>query len=307
VAWIKFDKDLVDDPRIISAAEALAERYTLSVERKQWPGVASSGSDVDERETVTLMRNAVMGGLVTLWVYADTHLRNGDELPISMASIDRMVGIDNFCELVGEDWITSENYGTTVILPGYSEKNGLISKDKRNSAAAERQRRFREKRKALSNATSNPVANAVSNAVTRNAVTALDQDLDQDQKKETKEVALQLPEWLPADAWKAYLEVRKQKKTPNTPRALNMLITELTRLKSLGFDPAAVLDQSTLKGWKSVFPTKPELVAVNAEPKAQLCDYCTKESQGTVNGRRACTGHWQLAMDNERPALKVAI
>jgi hypothetical protein len=49
------------------------------------------------------------------------------------------------------------------------------------------------------------------------------------------------------------------------------------------------------------------LVAVNAEPKAQLCDYCTKESQGTVNGRRACTGHWQLAMDNERPALKVAI
>ena len=118
---------------------------------------------------------------------------------------------------------------------------------------------------------------------------------------------MQLPEWLPADAWKAYLEVRKQKKTPNTPRALNMLITELTRRKSLGFDPAAVLDQSTLKGWKSVFPTKPELVAANAEPKAALCDYCSQASQGTVNGRRACNEHWQLAMDNVRPERSVPI
>lgn len=131
--------------------------------------------------------------------------------------------------------------------------------------------------------------------------------ITKNQKPKIEEVALRLPDWLPSDAWKAFLEMRKQKKTPNTPRALNMLLTELTRLKGMGHDPAKVLDQSTLKGWKDVYALKPELVAVSSEPKTQLCDYCSKPSTGAVNGRRSCSEHWQLAMDNERPALKVAL
>lgn len=128
------------------------------------------------------------------------------------------------------------------------------------------------------------------------------QNQNHNQKPKKDEVAVRLPEWLPLEAWKAFLEMRRQKKTPNQPRALTMLITELTRLKSLGHDPIAVLDQSTLKGWKDVYALKPELVAVSAEPKAQLCDYCPKPSTGAVNGRRACSEHWGRAMDNEKPA-----
>jgi uncharacterized protein YdaU (DUF1376 family) len=121
------------------------------------------------------------------------------------------------------------------------------------------------------------------------------------QKPKKEEVALRLPEWLPLENWKAFLEVRKKNKAPNTPRALQLALTELERIKSLGHDPALVLDQSTLKGWKSVYPLKPEIVAAVSEPAARLCDYCTKPSGGTVNGRRACDGHWHLAMANERP------
>lgn len=175
MAWIKFDKDLVDDPRILRAAEVLAERYTMSIENVKGEGF-SSGYDIDERDAVTLMRNAVTGALVALWVYADTHIRAGDELPISALAVDRMVGIDGFCEVVGEDWIRSDNFGTTVILPGYCEKNGLISKDKRKSSNADRQRRYRERHRQEGDANTN----AVSNAVTRNAVTLLDLDQDQD-------------------------------------------------------------------------------------------------------------------------------
>lgn len=127
-----------------------------------------------------------------------------------------------------------------------------------------------------------------------------DSDLDTDLKNKS-EVAV-LPEWLPKEPWKAWLEVRLKKDTPNTPRALKIALTELERLKSLGFDPAAVLDQSTLKGWKSVYPLKAEVVALVAEPKGKLCDYCVKPSTGTVNGRRACDGHWDRAMGNEVPA-----
>lgn len=123
---------------------------------------------------------------------------------------------------------------------------------------------------------------------------------NQEPKKD--EVAVRLPEWLPAEQWKAWLEVRSKAKAPNTPRALQLALTELTRLKSLGFEPAAVLDQSTLKGWKSVYPLKAEVVALVAEPKGKICDYCAKPSTGAVNGRRACDGHWDRAMGNEVPA-----
>ena len=119
--------------------------------------------------------------------------------------------------------------------------------------------------------------------------------------KKDEEVAV-LPDWLPSEAWKPFLEMRRKKKIANGGRALNMLVAELTRLKSQGFDPAAVIDQSTLKGWTSFYPLKPEVAALVAEPKTVLCDYCTKPSTGAVNGRRACSGHWQLAMDNEKPA-----
>jgi uncharacterized protein YdaU (DUF1376 family) len=228
----------------------------------------------------------------------DLYYSSERQLPKNREAIYRLVRAKSRQEKLVVDTLLGEFFIETPKGWRHERCEAEISKAKEKSAKAAESATVRWHGKRNANAMrTHSEGNAPNNQ----------KPITNNQKKETKEVALQLPEWLPADAWKAYLEVRKQKKTPNTPRALNMLITELTRLKSLGFDPAAVLDQSTLKGWKSVFPTKPELVAVNAEPKAQLCDYCTKESQGTVNGRRACTGHWQLAMDNERPALKVAI
>jgi hypothetical protein len=133
-----------------------------------------------------------------------------------------------------------------------------------------------------------------------------DTDTNTDKDKETKkdEVAV-LPPWLPLEAWKPFLEMRRKKKIANGPRALNMLLTELERLKSLGHDAQAVIDQSTLKGWTSFYPLKPELANATAEPKAQLCDYCAKPWVGKVNGRRHCNDHSTMAMDNEKPA-KVA-
>lgn len=129
-----------------------------------------------------------------------------------------------------------------------------------------------------------------------------DSDLNKDKGKE---VAL-LPGWLPLEAWKAWLEVRRRSKAPNTPRALNLAVAELTRLRSQGYDPLAVLDQSTLKGWKSLYPPKDGLQPRSAEPAGKICDYCEAVASGNVNGRRACAEHWGLAMDNVVP-LKAAL
>lgn len=168
MAWIKFDKDLIDDPRILRAAERMAERgYVVAVET--FRGLhGSAGNDLEPRDLIAFLRNAVTGSLCALWVYADTHIRNGDVLPIGVTAIDRMVGIDGFCELLGEDWIKPSADGESVVLPGYCEKNGLAAKERRRTENAERQRRFREKR--------NAPGNAVSNA--KVTTTDLDRDLD---------------------------------------------------------------------------------------------------------------------------------
>jgi uncharacterized protein YdaU (DUF1376 family) len=68
--------------------------------------------------------------------------------------------------------------------------------------------------------------------------------------------ALSLPEWVPEDAWKAWLEVRPKVRAPNTPRALALALKELEKLKNEGQDPRTVLEMATVKGWRGLFPVK---------------------------------------------------
>ena len=75
-------------------------------------------------------------------------------------------------------------------------------------------------------------------------------------EKQSNGRAVALPDWLPSDAWEAWLEVRSKNRAPNTPRALRLAITELAKLKAGGQDIRAVLEQSTLRGWRGVFAIK---------------------------------------------------
>lgn len=65
-----------------------------------------------------------------------------------------------------------------------------------------------------------------------------------------------LPDWIPKEAWDGFVEMRKKAKSPFTERALNLAISELDKLRSQGQDPAAVLNQSVMNGWKGLFPIK---------------------------------------------------
>lgn len=46
------------------------------------------------------------------------------------------------------------------------------------------------------------------------------------------------------------------KKAPFTARAEMLILKELYKLKEQGQDPNACLDQSTLNGWRDVYPVK---------------------------------------------------
>lgn len=65
-----------------------------------------------------------------------------------------------------------------------------------------------------------------------------------------------LPSWVPVKEFSDYSEFRKKIKAPLTERAKELAVTELEKLKSQGHNPAEVLNQSILRGWKGLFPLK---------------------------------------------------
>jgi len=65
-----------------------------------------------------------------------------------------------------------------------------------------------------------------------------------------------LPDWVPAEAWAGYVEMRKKLRKPLTDRAIELRIKDLARLRAEGQDIGAVLDQSTSNGWTDVYPVK---------------------------------------------------
>jgi len=62
-----------------------------------------------------------------------------------------------------------------------------------------------------------------------------------------------LPDWIPKDAWNDFIVMRDGMKPKPTLRAKELLISSLEKLKKLGNDPEAVIDRSTMNGWKGFY------------------------------------------------------
>lgn len=81
----------------------------------------------------------------------------------------------------------------------------------------------------------------------------------QKQAKQDKNADLgPLPEWIPVDAWMAFVEMRTAMgaKGKLTPNAAKLIIGELEKLRNQGQDVGGVLNQSTINNWRGVFPIK---------------------------------------------------
>jgi hypothetical protein len=65
------------------------------------------------------------------------------------------------------------------------------------------------------------------------------------------------PDWIPADAWNGWLEMRQRKGAPlDTQHAFELSIAKLKSLADDGHPPGDVLDQSTAVRWTGLFPIK---------------------------------------------------
>jgi hypothetical protein len=149
--YIRVDKDQPEDPRLVEFVERVVDRFLVGVRHGGQPGLWESGEDLAPDVTREFVRNAILGGLVRLWVYADTHIRCDNTLPMSVTGAAKIMGLPvEIVKALPDDWMV-EHEDRTVELPDYVEKNGLISREKRREEKrainAERQRRHRAKQK----------------------------------------------------------------------------------------------------------------------------------------------------------------
>lgn len=133
--WIKFEKSLESDPRVLRMAKALAKRWSMF----------DSGIDLDLCNATPLPAvTLVCGALSRLWIYADSHAREDDTLDLGASELDEILGIPGFCSLMPKDWLVEVNE-STVELPGFQQHNGVEAK--KRALTQKRVERHREKKK----------------------------------------------------------------------------------------------------------------------------------------------------------------
>lgn len=96
--WIKVQKDTPDKPEVLAIASRM-------------------GLDPD----------AVVGKLIRIWSWFDTHTIDGNALSVTFSFLDRLTGVTGFAEqvaLVG--WL--EQNGQSLMLPNFGNHNGETAK-----------------------------------------------------------------------------------------------------------------------------------------------------------------------------------
>lgn len=87
---------------------------------------------------------------------------------------------------------------------------------------------------------------------------SMNRQLNRKEPKDTRADAtgFVLPDWIPMDAWAAFMETRKAKKAKSTAYALGLIVKSLETLRAAGHDPLAILNASIKAGWADVYAPK---------------------------------------------------
>ena len=205
--WIKLQKDTPDKPEVLAIAARL-------------------GIDQD----------AVVGKLVRVWSWFDTHTTDGNATSVTFTFIDRLTGVTGFAEqvaLVG--WL--EQKGHELTLPNFDFHNGETAK----------------KRAMGKNRTEKYRSNVESNDVSVTKVLPEKRREEKRINKENSDTAIVLPDWMPLETWQAFLAMRKKMKRIPTDHAVDLLIKKLDRFRANGQNIQAVLEKSITSNWQDVF------------------------------------------------------
>lgn len=175
------------------------------------------------------------GRLFLVWRWFDQHTENGNAHNVSDSYINRISGVAGFAQAMRSvGWLDMKSDGGLgVSLPKFDRHNGKTAKTRALTAkrvATHKQR--------------NGNAEVTDGALPR----------EEKRRDKNKAPRFALPDWIPADAWRDFEEVRKRKRSPLTDRARQLCVAELQRLRDGGNEPRAVIERAVLKGWLSFYP-----------------------------------------------------
>lgn len=188
--WIKFEKELRNDPRVLRMAGILRERHG---------------------EIGNALVTLVLGGLAQIWFLCDTHIGQDDVLPLGIDDINEFIGVKGFAEILPQDWLQVID-AHHVKLPNYHIHNGTVAKKK-----ALTQKRVSKHRLARNDS-------ALQEIKRRNALALPDLDLDHIRKDTPLP-----PSGLNMEAWEAWAKYRKAIKKPIRDASQAVAQLELAR------------------------------------------------------------------------------
>lgn len=192
--------------------------------------------------------DAVIGKLLRVWAWFDMHTENGNALGVTFSLVDRLTSVAGFGEAMQfAGWL--EQRDKVLCMVNFDRHTSESAK--KRALTAKRQRKFR-------------------NAEVTQTVTqaALPREEKRREDKNNKP-AVVLPDWIPLTAWTDWVDMRKKAGKAPTPRALELAITELQKLRANGNDPQAVLEQSTFKNYAGLFEVKGGSTAKNWQAEVQ--------------------------------------
>jgi hypothetical protein len=215
--WIKVQKDTPDKPEVL----AIASRMNL---------------DPD----------AVVGKLVRIWSWFDTHTVDGNALSVTYALLDRLAGVTGFAEQMAfVGWLNQD--GHVLSLPNFEYHNGETAKKRALGKNRQEKRRSNDESNANSNASS------VTNALPEKR--REEKSIKEDKERATS-VAIVFPDWIEKETWDAFIQMRKRIGKPPTDYAIKLIVAKLERFKANGQDIKQVLEKSITSGWQDVFEIK---------------------------------------------------
>lgn len=208
--WIKFETATPDKPEIWLIAE-------------------SAGIDPD----------AVVGKLLRIWIWFDQHTENGNAPSVSKLTLDRLVGVSDFCKhVIFAGWMHEEN--GVLTLPHFDRHNGKTAKNRALTA--------KRVAKHSANAKLTPEALPKEEKKLLPPNPLKGEHADKRKKAEKWEP----PPNLNTAAWAEFEQHRREIREPLTNQARTKNANVLVRYPQ--DTQQAMVDKTIANRWKGVFP-----------------------------------------------------
>lgn len=244
--WIKIRSDLYRDPKVSVIADAL-----ISPDG-ELASFVSQNCHRDMTVTRNVMRNVTVGALVSVWGVMRTRgdRENADLIcrGVDIYVLDDIADLPGFGEaMASSGWVKQTPEG--IVFPGFFKEYNVDPSTGSASANAERQRRYRDKKKGDSV--------AISNVTSDVTVTPREEKSREEKEGSEKTPPISLPDWLSAELWADWHAYRNTRKGW-THKAKELSLKTLTELHGQGFNPKTIIERSIERGWTGLFaPTAP--------------------------------------------------